>query len=544
MKRTRRILAPAFLVVTLLWVYGSTLAPGLTWMHNGADGGDLITATATGGVPHPTGYPLYLLLAGFFQRLPIGPLAFRTNLLSALAMTGAALLVYFIVEKYVDSSANKAHVVARRRSPGEATPSTGQRLLRGGPRKNIGAGERLAFGVLRDPRRDSTALLLRMSQYLSSADRWVSAFAGLTAAFSFALAPLTWGQAVITEVYALHALFVAAILYLSSGLATRLSAPGLDRVTGLTLGLALGNHVTSIFLLPLVLLWKRDWAALWRRLSFIALGLLTYLIIPIRAASAPPVNWGGASTWTGFLWLVSGRLYQDELLSPTLPALWERLQTSASLFLAQFGVPGLILGFAGLVLFFSRSRLHWGALWIVAAFSAFSVAYSTRDAQVYLLAAFLCFAVWIGVAVGNLMQKWPPGRAWIAVLLTAYVILSSAQTWPRVDLSRDTQAEQYARSLLAQTPQGAILFTRGDEAVFSLWYVHFALHERPDVAVVAADLLHFGWYQETLRAAYPALAVPGPLPFDETVRLANPSRPACYVQYPQESDIQCIEPVP
>jgi hypothetical protein len=39
-----------------------------------------------------------------------------------------------------------------------------------------------------------------------------------------------------------------------------------------------------------------------------AVGLLVYLILPLRAASHPPVNWGNPATAGGFLWLVSGRL--------------------------------------------------------------------------------------------------------------------------------------------------------------------------------------------------------------------------------------------
>src|SRR6185503_17540515 len=77
--------------------YTTTLAPGLTWTNDGADGGDLITAAATLGVAHPTGYPTYLLLAHLFQYLPIGDLAFRTNLLSAAAALLAAACVYGIV---------------------------------------------------------------------------------------------------------------------------------------------------------------------------------------------------------------------------------------------------------------------------------------------------------------------------------------------------------------------------------------------------------------------------------------------------------------
>ena len=64
-------------------VYLATLAPGLTNANFGTDGGDLIAAARTLGVPHPSGYPTYTLLAWLFTQLPIGVIAYRVNLLSA-----------------------------------------------------------------------------------------------------------------------------------------------------------------------------------------------------------------------------------------------------------------------------------------------------------------------------------------------------------------------------------------------------------------------------------------------------------------------------
>jgi hypothetical protein len=66
------------LVISLSVIYLITLAPGLTWA---------------------TGYPFYLLLERLFQCLPTGSLAFRTNLLSALATALAAALVYALVTR-------------------------------------------------------------------------------------------------------------------------------------------------------------------------------------------------------------------------------------------------------------------------------------------------------------------------------------------------------------------------------------------------------------------------------------------------------------
>ena len=67
-----------------LGLYARTLAPGLTWAHNGADGGDFLAAALTHGVPHPSGYPTYqLLLRGIIAVFPGEP-ARAGNWLSAL----------------------------------------------------------------------------------------------------------------------------------------------------------------------------------------------------------------------------------------------------------------------------------------------------------------------------------------------------------------------------------------------------------------------------------------------------------------------------
>jgi hypothetical protein len=62
-------------------VYWFTLAPTV-WV---GDCGELIAAAHTLGVPHPTGYPLWLLLTKLFTLVvPFGSIAWRANLFSAL----------------------------------------------------------------------------------------------------------------------------------------------------------------------------------------------------------------------------------------------------------------------------------------------------------------------------------------------------------------------------------------------------------------------------------------------------------------------------
>lgn len=73
-----------------LVVYLLTLAPHITWANFGNDGGELITAAMTLGVPHPPGYSTYTLLGHLLKWIPLGPVAFRFNLFSAICMAAAA----------------------------------------------------------------------------------------------------------------------------------------------------------------------------------------------------------------------------------------------------------------------------------------------------------------------------------------------------------------------------------------------------------------------------------------------------------------------
>ncbi|MEE9198573.1 MAG: DUF2723 domain-containing protein, partial [Dehalococcoidia bacterium] len=61
-------------------IYVSTLPTSITWSNSGSDSGELAAAVRTLGVPHPPGYPTYVLLGRLFAFLPFGEVAFRTNL--------------------------------------------------------------------------------------------------------------------------------------------------------------------------------------------------------------------------------------------------------------------------------------------------------------------------------------------------------------------------------------------------------------------------------------------------------------------------------
>ena len=145
--RLGKILALVAALIAFI-VHWLTLAHTITWRHNGADGGDLVTAAFVLGIPHPPGYPLYTLLAFFFARNPFFEPARGVAIFSALCASASV------------------YVLAR---AGTAVQT---------------------FEV------SQTSKVLVAS----------------LAALAFAFAPLVWSQAIIPEVYALNLFFVALIL--------------------------------------------------------------------------------------------------------------------------------------------------------------------------------------------------------------------------------------------------------------------------------------------------------------------------------------------
>ncbi len=93
-----------------LLVYGLTLAPDLSWANAAIDGGELITASATLGIPHPPGYPTYVVLGKLFSLLPWGTVAFRYNLFSAVCIAAAAGLLVPVIRAVYPKVRPKAAV--------------------------------------------------------------------------------------------------------------------------------------------------------------------------------------------------------------------------------------------------------------------------------------------------------------------------------------------------------------------------------------------------------------------------------------------------
>ena len=445
-----------------LAVYARTLAPSITWAHAGVDSGDFASAVACGGVPHPTGYPTYLLLAALFSRLPWGDYAFRLNLLSACAAAAAAAMLVRLVYDVVRSDVREAPTTATR----------------------------------------ATALA-------------VSAVSGgLLLAFDATL----WSQAVIAEIYALQLGFVLAIVLLGLW-AYRRNDYVAVALTFLLCGIGLGTHLSLVFVVP-VLFWMLHRLLLADPARFVvaallplAAGLSVYIVIPLRAVAVPPINWGGAATWHGFWWLISAQLYRGFLFSLPLADLPARLAAWLGILLAGlngWGIPVSLFGWTHLLK--RDPTLATGTLAVFVLYSAYAVFYDTTDSYIYLLPAIAMLILWMAyglyralVAIEPYLRDsvWKRGAlCGIAVLLS---VIAAPWNWSGQNLSDNTEALDYGLQAVEAVEPDSLIIAEGDAHTFALWYVRYGLDRRQDIAVVNDALLAFDWYHIILQKHHPGI---------------------------------------
>ena len=470
MTPTLVVASTGFALALYIW----TAAPGLTWAHQAADGAELLAAAVTNGVPHPPGYPLYMLLLqgwlGLGQWLaPTASIARLGNLLSALC---AAL--------------------------------------------SAGVTAAVAYHLL-------PARPLRWGWALIAAGAW-------------AVSPLLWSQAIVTEVYALHALLVALLgwaLFNRGGRAICV-------IPVVACGIA--HHLTMVLLLPATLyyLWHvggRSQTAWWRSLGMITAGVILgacfYLRTPLAAAGGgnpPPINWGYADNWRGFWWLVSGAAYRGYLFAGERGDLFGRLTGWAFVVTNQFTPMGLALSLVGLSYWdrLQGALRTWSLLWI-GPVSLYAVSYFTRDSEIYLLPVVWVMALWLALGTAEasvwVQQRWP--LTWltrgVAAALTLGMLTLMVVRLSDISLRHDHAAQTFVDQAATVLEPDSILITLADAETFMLWYGAWGsgelLQAAPGLVLINYSLYQFDWYRRLLRAQYPTLV--GDEPSVEAILAAN-----------------------
>jgi hypothetical protein len=407
-------------------VYVATLAPTISLL----DSPELSAAAITLGVPHPTGYPLFIALghlwASFVGAIAGGDPAWRLNLLTALFAAGAVATV----------------AAVGRRLTGRASAGW------------------LAAGVL-------------------------------------AFSPGFWAQANVVEVYALHVLFAASLLWLwlgfeqaaDSGDDPRRSLRALAFVTGLSFT----HHLMTVLVLPTVaysvLRHRRSWWSAREAGVLCALGLaplLLYVYLPIVASSDPLVNWGNPESLSALWHHVSGAQYHHNVGASDGSAI-DVLFGYAGHLTREIGIVFLPLAMVGCLLP-GRSRhvaVGLGVGFLVAL--AFGLSYGVVDSEPFYLNAHLIVALWVGAGAAMVLDRLQERSAQTARIAEALVWLGPAialaSGFTEQDRRVEYQPHDHAIAALASLPENAVLITQGP-AGYPPVYAQLVENVRPDVAVV------------------------------------------------------------
>jgi hypothetical protein len=481
------ILLTSLGIFTLLtWLYLGIIPGEINWANFGEDGGEFLTAILTGGIPHPTGYPTYILLGILFQKIPMGTPYFRAALISVLssALAGAGIAALYCLM-----------------APGRNSGNLIGGLIAG-----------LSWGI--SPLVWSQAINVEV-----------------------------YG---LNSLFIVISLLTAYVSIYHRG--RKIQTIGL--ISGAALfGLGLGNHLSLLLFIPVIggvlgFNISRGLPLKVLLISFIAFlcGLIVYVYLPIRALTYPPLNWGNPQTLKGFLWEISGNPYQALVLSVPAPEILNRLNELIRFGAIQYGYAGFGLALIGGLYYSLQKRtFFWLFIYLLLVFSIFSIGYNTKDWLVYLIPTLISLSIWLGwlcTRLWDLNFKVIPYGRLLSFVFLGTVLMQIPTTLHQLDPRNDHRAKNYALTVLNNAPYRAILLTQYDRDTFSLWYYHFGVGYRPDLILIVEPLTQFPWYQESLiktqtSVQFPGVSKEGDFTWIDATLQQNLDRPHCRTQIPE-----------
>lgn len=423
------------------------------------DGGELVAQAADFGISHPPGHPLFGVLAtGFAWLLPVGSLAFRVALLSALTAAGATYCVF---------RAARATFVA-------------------------------------------TGVTGAAASTLAVASTWL-------ACGSYAW----WLQAVRPEVYALQALLVCFAIERLVALEAAWPTADLRPLyqASVALGLALANHhFLALLLLPAgAATLARAVAArgprpVWLGAGLVASGVLLYLYLPLRAERAA-LALGHPNSASRLWWVVSAEAFQKNQGEGVPGTLGDRLVDVFVHLAENLHVATLVIALGGAYFLLRRpAGRRIGVLWLLVllvfagARAWLGFVRHNPDALGYLLPAFAAASVLAGAFVATLASLAGPRVAFgLALLGLGAAAIPPLERGPEASLAGFRDTDLFDDPIRRELPTRAVVLVHDPSTVFRHWESAIVEGARPDVAFVPVPFLTYPEMVDDLVVRHPDL---------------------------------------
>jgi len=386
------------------------------------DSGELVAAVHVLGIPHPTGYPLYVLLGKVWTVLvPIGSVAYRMSLFSAVCAALTCAIVYDIGRRA------GWHPVAA-----------------------LTSATVLAFGA----------------SFWGEAN--VQRVYALGAVFVAGATALLWSWHRTRR----DRLLMWAALLCGLGATNHMF-------------MALYGAVAGVFVLvrePRLLVRGRLLAAC---LGAGLLGLLPYLYLPLRSAADPALDWGDPESGQALLEVVLRRDFWARawierpgdvftVAADFLRTLGPEL-TWGGIGLAMLGLAAGPRHGAPVLLLIGVVLANVGSLALHGSRSDIFIWHR------YYIPAYVCLALAAGLGTQALLGALP--RV-LRVAPLALPLLLLATGWRTFDRSRYEIGESFSRVVLGTLPPGAHLIATDDNILFILIYLRLVEGARPDLNLI------------------------------------------------------------
>jgi hypothetical protein len=398
-------------------IYLLTLSPTVYL----GDSGELSAAAFCLGVPHGSGYPLYVLLGKGFCLLPFGDVGFRMNLMSAVFGVMAVGVVYSLIWRMSGSRVGAW----------------------------VGAGV-LAF--------------LPVFWWQTVAAEVYTLHVFLVALMIW----LLWRWDERRELYILVVFSFVTGLSFGNHLQTVMLAPGVFYLilSGDRKVLLDGKRFLVLSL-------------------FFMLPLLVYLYLPIRTWAGAAIHWGDPDSWDRFWAHVSGRSHRSGyVFNLGVWEYVERLKESLGFIWVQFGVVGLVGVWGWWRIRVVRWRMFFVGVVVFDLFYTVFLNTISLEITPFNLSTCVVLAVGIGVGVGEVV-KWCEGRAvgvvgvlkvGCGVIPLMFLVLNYRVS----DQSENYTAYEHALNVFRTTDKDSILFMNGDNYIFPVTYGRIVERMRED----------------------------------------------------------------